>query len=734
MTAPAPRTPDRTPPRALGKTRRVRRFTVAAVSGALLAGSAAALAAPPALASTDVDANGCLTGLAGMGESATQPLSSVVKRAPSNLNSALLLDLTRRRLAESTGPKVASLGDLAADASVRVDRCGALLYADTFEFTDGEFVDDHHSDGAADGASHAHSDHRASTDASLRRPDRPHDADIDTTNLASRPGAPVTIYLDFNGATVTNTAWNDTAGGTIVAAPFDPDLNPGTSAEDRADLWTTWKVIADRFAMFDINVTTVEPPVSDLERTSPSDTRYGATVVFTDSPDLPGKLCGGFDCAGIAYMDTVGQPNTDYYQPAWLFASVVPPVYAGAVAAHEIGHNFGLLHMGYKGTEYFGMTPAGDQNPPSSHWRPTMGLGTPMGQWSTGTYTGATNRQDALAQIGLTARTVTDEPSALPLSGSLTGVIATSSDTDTYTVTVPAGQQHAITLRALTQSGLIGQISVRDTNGAVIGSATGYADYDAIESGYRYTTVDLPTNQSQATYTVTVDGVAANNTAGARDDYGSLGEYRIYAGEKASPTITPGSQRTAISGTYANIRLATASGGTRLADGFQPQGGSYLWDLPNGLPLNLTWGTERADSSSLVLYGMVENPGTYEVPVKVTAPNGTSTTMTVSFTVQKDDGTAQPPLEFTKGASKIRGQVGKKVSVTFAASGGAFGTQQWRITSGQLPPGLTLKVARDGQGVQITGKPRASGRFPVTLAVTDSAGTSISRRVTVKIR
>ena len=62
-------------------------------------------------------------------------------------------------------------------------------------------------------------------------------APLDQTFLLhSRPGAKRTIYLDFNGATLTGTAWNTAQQPTIFAEPFDTDGVPGTfsTAELRA--------------------------------------------------------------------------------------------------------------------------------------------------------------------------------------------------------------------------------------------------------------------------------------------------------------------------------------------------------------------------------------------------------------------------------------------------------------------------------------------------------------------
>jgi len=44
--------------------------------------------------------------------------------------------------------------------------------------------------------------------------------------LHSRPGSKRTIYLNFKGATLANTAWNTSTSPTITALPFDTDGVP----------------------------------------------------------------------------------------------------------------------------------------------------------------------------------------------------------------------------------------------------------------------------------------------------------------------------------------------------------------------------------------------------------------------------------------------------------------------------------------------------------------------------
>ena len=83
--------------------------------------------------------------------------------------------------------------------------------------------------------------------------------------LNSRPGAPVTVYLDFNGHSETDASWNN--GTTIVTPVFDADGDLTTfSDEELRRMEELWYRVSEDFAPFNLNVTTVEPTsINDFE-------------------------------------------------------------------------------------------------------------------------------------------------------------------------------------------------------------------------------------------------------------------------------------------------------------------------------------------------------------------------------------------------------------------------------------------------------------------------------------
>lgn len=203
----------------------------------------------------------------------------------------------------------------------------------------------------------------------------------------SRPGAPVTIYLDFDGAVVKNTSWNAGAG-----AQAQYDLL-GASAATAAFKNEVWARIAEDYAPFNVNVTITDPGPDALFKTSAADTTYGSWLVITDSrPDFAGEA------GGIASYQGAG---SKYFAPAFVFTdgmggATPADAQAKAVAeagSHEVGHNFGLDHDGYGPEEYY--------SPPGGLWGPLMGApyGSPLTQWSNGGYVNSTRAEDDLSLI-----------------------------------------------------------------------------------------------------------------------------------------------------------------------------------------------------------------------------------------------------------------------------------------------------------------------------------------------
>ncbi len=178
--------------------------------------------------------------------------------------------------------------------------------------------------------------------------------------LNSKPNADKTIYLDFDGHTDT-TLWADNFNGgfPLVRPPFDLDGNPSSfSANEQAIIFETWQRMAEDYAPFDVNVSTVEPPVLGFGQAQ--------RVVF--DPDYSWFSPAG----GVAYLNSI---NFNDDVATWVFINGTGngwPKGMAEAGSHEVGHTINLNHQstydsfGNKIDEY---------NPGSGDWAPIMGIG-----------------------------------------------------------------------------------------------------------------------------------------------------------------------------------------------------------------------------------------------------------------------------------------------------------------------------------------------------------------------
>lgn len=134
--------------------------------------------------------------------------------------------------------------------------------------------------------------------------------------------------------------------------------------------------------------------------------------------------------------------------------------------------------------------------------------------------------------------------------------------------------------------------------------------------------------------------------------------------------------------------------------------GDLKWSA-TGLPAGMTL------SSTGELSGTPSVSGAFDVVVTVTDGAGRSTKRTISFGIG-----VTAPLEVT--ASVGSAVEGAPFEAVLQATGG-LEPYSWTVSSGALPAGVTLSPSGE-----ISGTPTASGTFPVTATVTDSAGKTTS--------
>lgn len=278
-------------------------------------------------------------------------------------------------------------------------------------------------------------------------------ADVDVFDLHSRPSSGKVIYLDVDGHTTTDAFWNSIAQFEPNAAPY---VSPPGTAGQRDAIYEIWSRVAEDYLPFDVNVTTRDPGVEGLRRSTPADQNYGQRVVISPTDWLgPGTL-------GIALLDVFDESD-DY--SAFVFTSGLSPAAIAEAASHEAGHTLGLSHDGTSSDEYY--RGHGD-------WAAIMGnpIGKAVTQWSRGEYADANNREDDIAEIAAyTGFRADDHVCIRPVASTSTtvGVLGAGGDVDVFAIDLGVGPA-TVTLRpALAQgSNLHAQMTVRDAAGVAL--------------------------------------------------------------------------------------------------------------------------------------------------------------------------------------------------------------------------------------------------------------------------
>jgi len=359
--------------------------------------------------------------------------------------------------------------------------------------------------------------------------------------LHSAPAASRVIYLDFNGHTLSGTAWNKSTGNrSCYTDAYDSDGVPSSfSQAELKEIVGVWSRVAEDFAPFGIDVTTQEPSSDKITRSGSSDESYGTRTLITNSKTRCAKnktlyqsVCSN-GCGGVAYVGVFDDPaNHAYYQPALVFQNGVGAGQKNLAEAtsHEVGHNLGLGHDGTGSTGYY--TGHGS-------WAPIMGVGyyEAITQWSRGEYADANNVEDDFVLMGASgASPVSDDhpaatPTALTVGGSANGVVSTRDDKDVFTFTVAAADGSTVEVVTTASPAAISpDLDIKLTLTRLDGTAVSDDPLSGSTSGDAATGMGASITQSlpSGTYLLTVDGVGAHDvrTTGY-SDYGSLGRYTI---------------------------------------------------------------------------------------------------------------------------------------------------------------------------------------------------------------
>ena len=166
----------------------------------------------------------------------------------------------------------------------------------------------------------------------------------------SLPGATNTLYLDFAGFTYSGTWFGSTPGTT---APYHSD-NTSTSSSftshDLENIQASFQRVAEKYAPFNINVTTVDPAVAAGQAASDSTRQaYYNTTARVMHTVIGGTGSWYGSAGGVSAINVFGS-TTSGLHTNWVFSSVNSygadnTQFIGEASSHEIGHALGLNHQ-----------------------------------------------------------------------------------------------------------------------------------------------------------------------------------------------------------------------------------------------------------------------------------------------------------------------------------------------------------------------------------------------------
>lgn len=344
----------------------------------------------------------------------------------------------------------------------------------------------------------------------------------DTFNLESNPSATKTIYLDFNGHHSINNDWDHDI--MFPAFDRDGDVNNFSDAE-LIEIQLQFQNVAEDFLPFNVNVTTADPGLEALRKTSATDQEYGVRAVNTQPTDG----FGGF--GGIAFLNSFDD-------------AIDNPVFTlnkgennGAMTnSHEVGHALGLRHDGLGSQTYHPGVGSGEIS-----WGPLMGapFGENVTQWSNGDYDNSTNTEDDFAIITQTANgfdfRVDDYGSTIAGASDLDvaadfsvfqwGIVEQNSDVDVFKFETGDGPV-TFDIRAFGERPNLDILArIYDAGGNIVASSN---IADSVDASF---SMDLEVG----TYYLSVEGVGNVHSS----DYGSIGFYTIDAQVNEPTPVEP---------------------------------------------------------------------------------------------------------------------------------------------------------------------------------------------------
>jgi hypothetical protein len=529
---------------------------------------------------------------------------------------------------------------------------------------------------------------------------------------SSLPGAKATLYLDFNGHS--EASWG--SYGSVSAPAYDTDNDPTSfSSTELASIQKIWQQVAEDYAPFNINVTTVEP--------SSFANGVAQRVVIGGNGSWTGGTYGG-----ISY---VGSFTNSAVNTSWVFPDNLGSGYAKYVAdaaAHEAGHAFGLVHQ----SAYSGSTQtAAYQSGPGDGTAPLMGnsYSASRSLWWYGqsdvSSTTYQNDMDVIASstngfgyrtddFGGTASTAASLDTS---SGSFSqsGVIEKMTDTDAFSFTTGAGN---VSLKVDVQDGINNLdpvLELRDAQWNLVSSAHDTSGFDAT----------ITANLSAGTYFVVVKSSGASSGSTSTNYGFNVGQYTVSGTVVASSVQAP-SAPSNLSGSASSSSSVSLS----WTDNSSNETG-FLIERLNGS----TWSQVASVSANVTSYqdsGLAAGTS-YSYRVRATNAAGNSAYSNTATATTQQAQTNGPTAPSNLSGTVIRNRSGLRVSLTWKDnSSNETGFRVYRSTDGT---NWTLLTQTRSNRISYTDSSVSSSTatYYYKVVAYNSSGTSSSNVLTVNL-
>lgn len=512
----------------------------------------------------------------------------------------------------------------------------------------------------------------------------------------SLPGSQFTLYLDFNGST-TGT-WGSYSN--VSTPAFDTDGNASTfNSSELHVIEEVWRRVAEDYAPFNINVTTVDPGNLTNGRTL-------KVAIGGSYSDWFGSAAGGVGYVG-GFSNSA--PNT-----VFVFANNLQNSarYIAEAASHEAGHGFGLQHQ----STYSGSTKTAEYSQGNANWAPIMGVGyySAVTTWSNGqNAVSSTTYQDDMAIIAGSANGfgyraddhggTTTTATNLTFAGnntSILGVIAQNNDQDWFRFSTIGGSVSFQVDTIYQGANLDSVLEIRNATGTIVASAA-------------------PTNSLDSSLSVTLTSGTYYAVVHSSGTYGYVGQYKLtgivpQGAQTAKPEIDI-TQGTANVTSNSSFSFGSTTTGTAVTKTFT---------VKNSGTANLTL-TPLATNGIPAGYSIASNLGattlaagastTFTLKLNATAAG----TFTGSITLANNDA--------DEGSFKINltGTVATPVPINRTLDDGDAGfttTGQWTtVTSGFLNDARVSNKAVTGNTASWTFSSLPPGRYQVFTSYTPRA-------------